>query len=384
MKRTELRAEGIPATLYGEDAPRAFLFVHGKLGSRADAGPFAEIVCPEGWQVLAIDLPEHGARREEGTPLTPWNAVPEIRRVMAFMRARWPRVGLMAVSIGAWLSMRALWREPPERALFVSPILDMERLIETMMGWAGVTQEELARRGEIPTAFGETLSMRYLRDVRENPIEAWTPPTSILYAGGDNMTPRDVLDAFAASHGARVTVMEHGEHWFHTPEQMAVLRAWLSERMEALRTWRIEPLRARPELLETAARWFHEKWQVPLEAYRESMSACIARADCVPQWYLALAGDRIVGGLGVIENDFHKRPDLAPNICAVYVEPAYRRQGMARALMERACEDLRGMGRRDVYLITTHTAFYERCGWAFYGMIEENDGNLIRMYHRTC
>lgn len=151
-----------------------------------------------------------------------------------------------------------------------------------------------------------------------------------------------------------------------------------------MRMWRIEPLCDRPELLEEAARWFHEKWDVPLEAYRESMRACVARRDCVPQWYLALVGDQIVGGLGVIENDFHKRPDLAPNICAVYVERACRRQGMARALMERACADLRRMGRRDVYLITTHTAFYERCGWEFYGMIEENDGNLIRMYHRTC
>lgn len=151
-----------------------------------------------------------------------------------------------------------------------------------------------------------------------------------------------------------------------------------------MRTWRIEPLCDRPELLEGAARWFHEKWDVPLEAYRESMRACVARRDCVPQWYLALAGDQIAGGLGVIENDFHKRPDLAPNICAVYVEQACRRQGMARALMECACEDLRRMGRRDVYLITTHTVFYERCGWEFYGMIEENDGNLIRMYHRTC
>ena len=184
--------------------------------------------------MLAIDLPEHGGRREEPTPLVPWTAAPEIARVMADARGRWAHVGLIAVSIGAYMSLRALWQTPPDCALFVSPILDMDRLITTMMGWAGVSQEELERRGEIPTAFGETLSAAYQRDVRSHPVERWDAPTAILYAGGDHLTPRGVVDAFAAAHGARATVMEEGEHWFHTPEQMAVLRAWLDAEMERL------------------------------------------------------------------------------------------------------------------------------------------------------
>ena len=234
MKRMETTLGGIPALVLGEDAPRAFLFVHGKQGSREDALPFAEAVCAHGWQVLAIDLPEHGGRREEPAPLVPWTAAPEIARVMADARGRWAHVGLIAVSIGAYMSLRALWQTPPDCALFVSPILDMDRLITTMMGWAGVTQEELERRGEIPTAFGETLSAAYRRDVRSHPVGRWDAPTAILYAGRDHLTPRSVVDAFAAAHGARVTVMEEGEHWFHTPEQTTVLRAWLDAEMERL------------------------------------------------------------------------------------------------------------------------------------------------------
>ena len=69
-----------------------------------------------------------------------------------------------------------------------------------------------------------------------------------------------------------------------------------------------------PELKERAACWFHEKWRIPLEAYRESMDDCLAGKGTVPQWYVVMEGDRIVGGLGVIENDFHDRKDLSSNV----------------------------------------------------------------------
>ena len=90
--------------------------------------------------------------------------------------------------------------------------------------------------------------------------------------------------------------------------------------------WELVNLRERPQLLERAAAWFHEKWGVPLEAYRESMADCAAEKGPVPQWYLAVDGDAVLGGLGVIENDFHHRKDLAPNVCAVCVEETCRRR----------------------------------------------------------
>lgn len=84
-----------------------------------------------------------------------------------------------------------------------------------------------------------------------------------------------------------------------------------------------------PQWKAPAARWFHEKWGVPEEAYQESMDACFSKAGPVPQRYLAVAAECILGGMGVIENDFHDRKDLAPNVCAVYTEPDVRCQGIA-------------------------------------------------------
>ena len=216
----------IPAALYGEPSQRAYLFVHGQCGRKEEGAVFAEVVCPKGLQVLAVDLPEHGARRGETDRLNPWTAVPELQAVLGYMRSRWSEISLRANSIGAHFCLLAFAGETICRALFVSPILDMERLIEDRMRRAGVTEQELEARGEIAADFGPPLSWRYLSWERRHPVQNWRCPTAILYAGRDDMTGRATAERFAAAHGAALTVMENGEHWFHTPEQLAVLREW--------------------------------------------------------------------------------------------------------------------------------------------------------------
>lgn len=142
-------------------------------------------------------------------------------------------------------------------------------------------------------------------------------------------------------------------------------------------------LRERPELLDRMAQWFHEKWGIDVAAYRESMEDCL-KGGAVPQWYVMADGEQLVGGLGVIENDFHERPDLAPNVCAVFTEPAYRNRGIAGQLLNAVCEDMHALGIDTLYLLTDHDSFYERYGWEYLcpvrGFGEDEDA---RMYvHR--
>ena len=217
----------IPAILYGDSSDNLFLYIHGKMGRKEEAARIAEIVCPKGYQVLSIDLPGHGERTGEMKRFVPWEVVPELQAVCGFAWQRWEKISLYANSIGAYFSLLALRDAKLEKSLFVSPILDMEKLIRDMMDWAGVTQEQLQQAGEIPTAFGETLSWSYLTYAAEHRITEWDSPTAILYAGHDHLTARETVDAFAKRFGCTVTVMENGEHWFHTEEQLAVLDAWL-------------------------------------------------------------------------------------------------------------------------------------------------------------
>ena len=102
-------------------------------------------------------------------------------------------------------------------------------------------------------------------------------------------------------------------------------------------------LRERCERMLPAAQWFHGKWGVPTEAYLECMEAYL-KGETELGWYLCLDGEAIVGGLGVIENDFHDRKDLTPNICAVYTEESHRCRGIAGCLLNMAVEDLRAKG----------------------------------------
>lgn len=142
-------------------------------------------------------------------------------------------------------------------------------------------------------------------------------------------------------------------------------------------------LRERPELKDDAAQWFHQKWGVPVDAYLACMDAYLAN-ETEYGWYLCLDGNKIVGGMGVIENDFHDRKDLTPNVCAVYTEKDYRCKGIAGHLLNMVVEDMRGKGISPLYLVTDHIGFYERYDWEFLCMVQgDGEPDMTRMYiHR--
>ncbi len=190
------------------------VYLHGKGGNAREAERYRALL--PGWRVTGLDYRAQ----------TPWEAREEFLAYFKAARRDGTKVLVIANSIGAFFAMQALDETRVDRALFVSPVVDMERLIETMMAGEGITEPELRQRGEIKTEFGETLSWRYLQDVRQHPIR-WRVPTAILYGSGDALMPRETVEAFARRTGATLTVMEGGEHWFHTKAQMQFLDAWV-------------------------------------------------------------------------------------------------------------------------------------------------------------
>ena len=139
----------------------------------------------------------------------------------------------------------------------------------------------------------------------------------------------------------------------------------------------------RPELMDFAAEWFHGKWGVPKEAYQECMEAYL-NGTTELGWYLCLDGEKIVAGMGVIENDFHDRKDLTPNVCAVYTEEEYRCKGIAGRLLNMVVEDMKSKGITPIYLVTDHISFYERYGWEFLCMVQgDGEPEMTRMYIHT-
>jgi N-acetylglutamate synthase-like GNAT family acetyltransferase len=137
----------------------------------------------------------------------------------------------------------------------------------------------------------------------------------------------------------------------------------------------------RPELLNQAAAWFSDKWQISAAAYRESMQTSIQQQKGVPQWYVILDDQQqIIAGAGIIENDFHNREDLAPNLCALFVEETYRKQNIAKQLLDFARADMGRAGVEQLYLVTDLECFYEKCGWTFLTAVQDDDGEPMNMY----
>jgi len=188
----------------------AILYIHGKGGCAMESEHY-KLLFPN-CEVIGLDY----------QTFTPRDTGMEIYDAVKELKMRFENVILIANSIGAFFSMNAGIDEMVQKAFFISPIVDMEKLITDMMKWTNVTEQELKSKGIIHTDFGEDLSWEYLNYVRCHPIE-WRVPTQILYGSTDNLMSIETITDFANKHQATLTVMEGGKHWFHTDEQMAFL-----------------------------------------------------------------------------------------------------------------------------------------------------------------
>ena len=190
------------------------IYIHGKGGSAEEAEHYKPLFSES--DVIGFDYKSHN----------PWEAKNEFSNFFNLHSKGYNSVVLIANSIGAFFSLNSFHEKMITKALFISPIVNMEKLIADMMIWANVTEDELRIKKEIPTEFGETLSCEYLCYVRSNIIE-WNIPTCILYGEKDNLTSMETISEFANKTGASLTIMKNGEHWFHTDEQMKFLDNWI-------------------------------------------------------------------------------------------------------------------------------------------------------------
>ena len=191
------------------------VYVHGK-GENAEEVNYYRKFFNDDFDIIGFDYKSEN----------PWDAKSEFSDYFDSIMPEYNKTILIANSIGAYFSLISLADKKIEKAMLISPIVDMERLILDMMTWANVSEEELSIKKEIETSFGETLSWEYLSYVRKNPIH-WNIPTGILYAEKDNMTSISTMTDFSKKINANITVMPGGEHWFHTKEQMDFLDNWI-------------------------------------------------------------------------------------------------------------------------------------------------------------
>ncbi len=193
------------------------IYVHGKGGNAEEANHYKQFF-DDNFEIIGFDYKS----------LNPWDAKIEFINYFNAIISKYNKIYLIANSIGAYFSLISLSDMPIEKAMLISPVVDMERIILNMMKCENITEDELILKKEIETSFGESLSWQYLSYVRKNTIH-WDIPTNILFADNDNITSVDTMTNFANKINANLTTMRDGEHWFHTEEQMAFLDNWFKE-----------------------------------------------------------------------------------------------------------------------------------------------------------
>lgn len=231
MAKVKLLIEGIPAILWGEPSDKIFIAVHGNMSSKDDdvIAIFAEEAIDKGYQVLSFDLPEHGDRKGEDYACKVLNCVNDLYVIARYAQTISSKISVFACSMGSYFSLLAYRDLPLEQCLFLSPVLNMERIINNMMAWFNVSEDRLRAEKEIETPIGQTLYWDYYCYVKAHPINTWDNLTSILYGSDDNLSEYNVVSEFANRFQCRLQVLEHGDHYFHTEEQLHYFRQWLKD-----------------------------------------------------------------------------------------------------------------------------------------------------------
>lgn len=225
--------QGIPTLLWGEDSTKCIIAVHGNRSSKIDdcIWILAEEAIPRGYQILSFDLPRHGERVYEEAPGMIQSYMEELTVIWKYATQRTEQISLFGCSLGAYISLLAYQDKKIDKTWLLSPVVDMARVIRTIMQEVGVTEEQLEIEGEIENPI-ETLSWDYYCDVKEHPITKWESPTSILRGEYDYLCEYESVLNFAKQFGCSLEEQKGGEHWFHTPKELEYYRKWLQKELE--------------------------------------------------------------------------------------------------------------------------------------------------------
>lgn len=224
----------IPAVLWGKESSKIFIAVHGNMSNKEDTviSMLAEKAIEKGYKVVSFDLPMHGERIGQEYGCNPQNCVNDLLAVYDYVKGMAQDISLFACSMGAYFSLLAYHNFDLKQALFLSPVVNMEQIIHNMMTGFGVSQERLQKEKIIELPIGQNLEWDYFSYVKANPINfEWNIPTTILYGTADNLCEWKEISHFTERYKANLQVVQHGEHFFHTQEQLNILNEWIDKNL---------------------------------------------------------------------------------------------------------------------------------------------------------
>ena len=229
-KKKKIIIGDIPSILWGEKSNKVFIAIHGNMSNKEDEviKILAEIVTKRGYQLLSFDIPEHGERKNNSNYLCKvQNCVNDLKQIIEYAKINYEEINVWACSMGAYFCLLAYKDESIKQCVFLSPVVNMKIIINNMMLWSNTTEEMLKENKEIKTDFGQTLYWDYYEFVKNNPITNWETRTFILYGNKDNLQDENTIKDFCNRFNCELSILEGGEHYFHTEEQLDFYKKWL-------------------------------------------------------------------------------------------------------------------------------------------------------------
>ena len=232
MKIERIKINNIPSLIWGEKSKKVFIAIHGNMSNKEDEviKILANRVVSKGYQVLSFDLPEHGERKDDTNYLCKvQNCVKDLKQIVEFAKKNYVEINLWACSMGAYFSLLAYKDEDIKQSVFLSPVVNMKAIIDNMIIWSNTTVEDLKEKQEIKTDFGQTLYWDYYEYVNDNPITNWNKKTFVLYGNKDNLQDENIIKDFCNNFNCSLSILENGEHYFHTEEQLKLYGNWIDK-----------------------------------------------------------------------------------------------------------------------------------------------------------
>ena len=232
MELNKIKIEGIPAIIWGKPSDKIIIAAHGSHSSKIDdcIWVLADEAIKHGYQILSFDLPQHGERVYETDFIMPDKCVRELNSIYAYALKHAHSISLFGCSMGAYFQLLSFAERDVDRVWFLSPVTDMQRIIQNIMNYCCVTESELKERVIIENDI-ETLYYPYYEYVCAHPVEKWPHKTYILRGENDTLCEYPRVKSFADRFGCELTEQQGGEHWFHTDEELEFFRLWIRKKL---------------------------------------------------------------------------------------------------------------------------------------------------------
>ncbi|WLR48291.1 GNAT family N-acetyltransferase [Halobacillus litoralis] len=141
-------------------------------------------------------------------------------------------------------------------------------------------------------------------------------------------------------------------------------------------------LQEKVDLVDPAIDIFWDQWgsEDNFMLYEDCIRQSLKNGDDLPQFYILMDKNEIIGTYALLRNDMNSRQDLCPWLACLYVHPDHRGRKVGKQLLSHASQEADRLGYDFIYLATDLEGYYEKYGWEQEGEAFGISGGSIKVY----